>query len=69
VARKKSQCKLIGYCLVIPARHHTIKRYTQFKHHEKKGLVTVSCHKLSGDIAPDTLNSILKQAQIKDIKG
>jgi len=35
--------------------------HRQFKHPTKKGLVTVSGHP-SHDIAPGTLNSILKQA-------
>ena len=39
--------------------------HKQFKHRRKKGLVTVSGHKMSDDIAPGTLKSILKQAQIK----
>ena len=40
--------------------------HKQFKHPEKNGLVTISYHKLSDEIAPGTLNSILKQAQLKD---
>ena len=43
--------------------------HKQYKHPTKKGLVTVSGHKMSDEIAPGTLNSILKQAQIKNIKG
>jgi predicted RNA binding protein YcfA (HicA-like mRNA interferase family) len=39
--------------------------HKQFKHSTKKGLVTVSGHKLSDEIAIGTLNSIFKQAQIK----
>ena len=38
--------------------------HIQFKHEHKKGLVTVSYHRLSDDMAPGTLNSILKQAGI-----
>jgi len=38
--------------------------HVQFKHSVKKGLVTVSFHKQSDEIAPGTLNSILKQSQI-----
>ena len=38
--------------------------HRQFKHPNKSGLVTVSFHKLSDEIAPGTLNSILKQAEI-----
>lgn len=32
---------------------------------QKKGLVTVACHKMSDDIAKGTEASILKQAQIE----
>lgn len=39
--------------------------HKQYKHGVKKGLVTIAGHKMSDDIAPGTLNSILKQAQIK----
>ena len=39
--------------------------HKQYKHKTKKGLVTISGHKPSDDIAPGTLNSIFKQAQIK----
>jgi predicted RNA binding protein YcfA (HicA-like mRNA interferase family) len=39
--------------------------HKQYKHPSKKGLVTVAVHKMSDDIAPGTLNSIFKQAQIK----
>jgi len=38
--------------------------HKQYKHAEKKGLVTIAVHKLSDEIAPGTLNSIYKQAQI-----
>ena len=38
--------------------------HVQFKHPIKKGLVTVSFHKQSDEIAPGTLNSILKQSRI-----
>ena len=38
--------------------------HRQYKHPEKKGLVTIAAHKLSDDIAIGTLKSILKQAQI-----
>lgn len=38
--------------------------HKQYKHKIKKGLVTVSAHKMSDDIAPGTLNSIFKQAQL-----
>jgi predicted RNA binding protein YcfA (HicA-like mRNA interferase family) len=39
--------------------------HRQYKHKIKKGLVTIALHKMSDDIAKGTLNSILKQAQIK----
>ena len=39
--------------------------HIQLKHNTKKGLVTVSCHKLSDELSPGTFNSILKQAEIK----
>ncbi|MBK6914771.1 MAG: type II toxin-antitoxin system HicA family toxin [Ignavibacteriales bacterium] len=39
--------------------------HKQFRHSVKKGLVTVSHHRMSDEMAPGTLNSILKQAQMK----
>ncbi len=39
--------------------------HRQYKHKIKKGLVTIALHKMSDDVAKGTLNSILKQAQIK----
>jgi predicted RNA binding protein YcfA (HicA-like mRNA interferase family) len=39
--------------------------HRQYKHPIKRGLVTIASHKESDDIAPGTLNSILKQAQLK----
>ncbi|MBL0051070.1 MAG: type II toxin-antitoxin system HicA family toxin [Bacteroidetes bacterium] len=39
--------------------------HKQYKHPHKIGLVTISGHKPSDEIAIGTLNSILKQAQIK----
>jgi len=39
--------------------------HRQYKHKTKKGVVTISGHKLSDEVAKGTLNSILKQAQIK----
>ena len=41
--------------------------HRQFKHHKKRGRVTVA-GKLSDDLAPGTLNSILKQAELKETK-
>lgn len=40
--------------------------HKQFKHPIKKGLVTIAAHKLSDEIVKGTLNSILKQAKIKN---
>ena len=39
--------------------------HRQYKHPYKKGLVTISGH-LNDDIAKGTLNSILKQAGLKE---
>jgi predicted RNA binding protein YcfA (HicA-like mRNA interferase family) len=39
--------------------------HIQFKHPSKKGVVTIAYHKQSDEVAPGTLNSILKQAQLK----
>jgi len=41
--------------------------HRQYKHSVKKGLVTIASHKMSDDIAIGTLNSILKQAQLKQV--
>jgi predicted RNA binding protein YcfA (HicA-like mRNA interferase family) len=38
--------------------------HRQYKHDRKPGRVTIAGH-LSDDLAPGTLNSILKQAQIR----
>ena len=40
--------------------------HKQYKHKMKKGLVTIAAHKMSDEIAPGTLNSIFKQAQLKN---
>jgi predicted RNA binding protein YcfA (HicA-like mRNA interferase family) len=40
--------------------------HRQYKHPEKTGLVTLAVHRLSDDLAPGTLNSILKQAGLKN---
>lgn len=39
--------------------------HRQYKHRKKKGLVTIAVHNMSDEIAKGTLNSILKQAQLK----
>jgi predicted RNA binding protein YcfA (HicA-like mRNA interferase family) len=38
--------------------------HRQFRHREKPGLVTIA-GKLSDDLAPGTLNSVLRQAGLK----
>lgn len=38
--------------------------HRQFKHKDKSGLVTIAGH-LNDDLAPGTLNSILRQAGLK----
>lgn len=38
--------------------------HRQYKHHNKIGLVTIPGH-MSDDVAPGTLNNILKQAGLK----
>ena len=39
--------------------------HRQYKHPDKPGRVTVAGH-LKDDIAPGTLNSVLRQARLKD---
>ncbi|TAF74425.1 MAG: addiction module toxin, HicA family [Bacteroidetes bacterium] len=39
--------------------------YKQYKHPTKQGLVTIAAHHLSDEVALGTLNSILKQANLK----
>jgi len=41
--------------------------HRQFKHPRKPGRVTIAGH-LNDDLAPGTLNSIIKQAKLKEIK-
>lgn len=41
--------------------------HRQYKHPSKKGRVTIAGH-LNDDLSPGTLNSILKQAQLKEEK-
>jgi len=52
-----------GWYLVVTKGSHR-----QYKHPTKPGRVTVAGHP-SHDLAPDTLNSILKQAQLKKPKN
>jgi len=51
-----------GWCLVATKGSHR-----QYKHPEKIGRVTIAGHP-GDDLAPGTLNSILKQAQLKEVK-
>ncbi len=39
--------------------------HVTYKHDLKKGIVTIACHRLSDEIPRGTLNSILKQAELK----
>lgn len=55
-----ARLKTDGWYLVATRGSHR-----QFKHPSKAGRVTVP-GKPSDDLAPGTLNSILKQAQLKD---
>ena len=41
--------------------------HRQYKHPLKKGRVTIAGH-LGDDLAPGTLNSILKQAKLKEVE-
>ena len=43
----------------------TKESHRQYKHQTKKGRVTIAGHS-NDDLAPGTLNSILKQAQLKE---
>ena len=49
----------VGWYLVVTNGSHR-----QYKHTTKPGRVTIAGH-LGDDLAPGTLNSILKQAQLK----
>jgi len=40
-------------------------RHRQYKHPVKRGRVTIAGHR-NDDLAPGTLNSILKQAELKE---
>ena len=41
--------------------------HRQYKHQKKAGRVTIAGHS-NDDLAPGTLNSILKQAKLKEVK-
>ena len=51
-----------GWYLVVTRGSHP-----QYKHPSKSGRVTISGHP-GDDLAPGTLNSILKQARLKEVK-
>lgn len=51
-----------GWYLVVTKGSHR-----QYKHSQKVGRVTIAGHP-SHDLAPGTLNSIMKQAQLKETK-
>jgi len=52
-----------GWYLVVTKGSHK-----QYKHSKKLGRVTIAGHP-SDEMAPGTLNSVLKQAQLKEKKG
>ncbi len=52
-----------GWYLVVTKGSHR-----QYKHHQKTGRVTIAGHP-SDEMAPGTLNSVLKQAQLKEQRG
>lgn len=45
---------------------HSKGSHRQYKHPVKPGRVTVAVHSWNDDLAPGTLNSILKQARLKE---
>ncbi|OHB48330.1 MAG: addiction module toxin, HicA family [Planctomycetes bacterium GWF2_39_10] len=51
-----------GWCWVATKGSHR-----QYKHPSKSGRVTIAGHP-NDDLAPGTLNSILKQAKLKEVK-
>ena len=51
-----------GWYLVVTKGSHQ-----QYKHPTKPGRVTIAGHP-NDDLAPGTLNSILKQAKLKEVK-
>lgn len=42
--------------------------HRQYKHSQKPGVVTIAIHSMNDDLAAGTLNSILKQARLKEVK-
>jgi predicted RNA binding protein YcfA (HicA-like mRNA interferase family) len=51
-----------GWYLVVTKGSHR-----QYKHPKKPGRVTIAGHP-GNELAPGTLNSVLKQAQLKEVK-
>lgn len=51
-----------GWYLVVTKGSHR-----QYKHPEKTGRVTIAGHP-NDDLAPGTVNSVLKQAALKEVK-
>ncbi|MFH1539403.1 MAG: type II toxin-antitoxin system HicA family toxin [bacterium] len=51
-----------GWYLVVTKGSHR-----QYKHPEKKGRVTIAGHP-NDDLSPGTVNSVLKQAALKEVK-
>jgi predicted RNA binding protein YcfA (HicA-like mRNA interferase family) len=51
-----------GWYIVVTKGSHR-----QYKHPAKQGRVTIAGHP-NDDLAPGTLNSILKQAKLKEVK-
>jgi predicted RNA binding protein YcfA (HicA-like mRNA interferase family) len=51
-----------GWYLVVTRGSHC-----QYKHPEKSGRVTIAGHP-NDDLAPGTLNSVLKQAKLKEVE-
>jgi predicted RNA binding protein YcfA (HicA-like mRNA interferase family) len=51
-----------GWYIVVTKGSHR-----QYKHLSKQGRVTIAGHS-NDDLAPGTLNSILKQAKLKEVK-
>jgi len=51
-----------GWCLIATKGSHR-----QYRHSSKTGRVTIAGH-LGDDLSPGTLNSILKQAKLKEVK-
>lgn len=51
-----------GWYMVVTKGSHR-----QYKHPQKSGRVTIAGH-MNDDISPGTLNSVMKQANLKEVK-